>query len=142
LDWFDEHEIEHFTSKLYVGDYMNLDNPRVVVDRKHNLNEIANNLCQDHQRFAKELIRAKKAGVHVIILIEHGRGIRSIDDVVLWENPRLKVSKMAITGERLARIMWAMQDNKDKYDVEFLFCEPEETAFCITELLKTELRLG
>ena len=31
---FDDLGIDYFTSKLYVGDYMSLDNPRLVIDRK------------------------------------------------------------------------------------------------------------
>ena len=30
----DKLEVEYYVSKLYVGDYMNLDNPRLVIDRK------------------------------------------------------------------------------------------------------------
>ena len=36
---FDEAGEKWFVSKLYVGDYMNYDNPRLVVDRKQNLAE-------------------------------------------------------------------------------------------------------
>ena len=31
---FDENGIKHFSSKLLVGDYMSLDNPRLIIDRK------------------------------------------------------------------------------------------------------------
>ena len=34
---FDALGVKHFSSKLYIADYMNLDNPRHVVDRKKNL---------------------------------------------------------------------------------------------------------
>ena len=34
---FDRQGIIHPVSKLMVGDYMNYDNPRLVVDRKRNL---------------------------------------------------------------------------------------------------------
>ena len=31
---FDRQGVDHFVSKLYVGDYMNYDNPRLIIDRK------------------------------------------------------------------------------------------------------------
>ena len=34
---FDRQGIKHPVSKLIVGDYMNYDKPRVIVDRKQNL---------------------------------------------------------------------------------------------------------
>ena len=37
LQEFDKQGITQISSKLYVGDYMNYDNPRLVVDRKQNL---------------------------------------------------------------------------------------------------------
>ena len=37
---FDAMEIQYFRSKLYVGDYQSLDNPRLVVDRKKDLQEL------------------------------------------------------------------------------------------------------
>lgn len=36
---FDENGIKHFSSKLLVGDYMSLDNPRLIIDRKQNLHD-------------------------------------------------------------------------------------------------------
>ena len=35
LKEFDRQGVEHFSSKLFVGDYMNMDNPKLVIDRKH-----------------------------------------------------------------------------------------------------------
>ena len=37
IEEFDRQGIKHPVSKLMVGDYMNYDNPRVIVDRKQNL---------------------------------------------------------------------------------------------------------
>ena len=51
VSYFNEAGIQHYTSKLFVGDYMSLDNPRVVIDRKQNLLEICSNVCQQHERF-------------------------------------------------------------------------------------------
>ena len=64
----DELGVDYFTSKLYVGDYMSLDNPRLVIDRKKDLLEICGNVCQQHERFRNELIRAKEHGIKIIVL--------------------------------------------------------------------------
>ena len=78
---FDENGIKHFSSKLLVGDYMSLDNPRLIIDRKQNLQELCGNVCQQHERFKKELIRAIDAGIQLVILVEHGPDIQSLEDV-------------------------------------------------------------
>ena len=39
VEEFDRRGIRHPVSKLMVGDYMNYDNPRLVIDRKQNLTE-------------------------------------------------------------------------------------------------------
>ena len=44
VSYFDEKQIKHISSKLYVGDYMNLENPKLIVDRKQSLLELANNV--------------------------------------------------------------------------------------------------
>ena len=74
---FDRQNVRYFTSKLYVGDYMNLDNPRLIIDRKQNLSEVYTNLCQGKKRFEAELTRANEAGIKLIILCEHGGKIGS-----------------------------------------------------------------
>ena len=85
---FDENGIRHFSSKLLVGDYMSLDNPRLIIDRKQNLQELCGNVCQQQERFKKELIRAIDAGIRLVILVEHGSDIQSLEDVWFWKNPR------------------------------------------------------
>lgn len=132
---FDRQVVDYFVSKLYIADYMNMDNPRLVIDRKQSLSELCNNVVQDHKRFAAELIRAKEHGIHVVVLVEHGHGIRCLQDVINWQNPRLKQSPMAVSGERLFRILSTMQNNRDRYDVEFLFCDKNETGKRIIEIL-------
>lgn len=119
-------------SKLYVGDYQSLDNPRLVVDRKKDLKELCGNVCQQHERFKKELIRAIEAGIQIIILCEHGRDIQCLEDVYFWDNPRLKESPKATTGESLYRSLCTI---RDKYNVRFEFCTKRETGKRIMELL-------
>ena len=57
-------------SKCVVGDYVNLENPMVVIDRKKDLQEVAGNVCQQHERFIRELELAKELGYKMIVLVE------------------------------------------------------------------------
>jgi ERCC4-type nuclease len=129
---FDRLGVEHFVSKLYVGDYMSLDNPRRVIDRKMSLSELYCNLCQEHKRFAAELTRAQAAGIELIILVEHGGSIKTIEDVKNWNNPRLKVSPYAWDGMRMYKTMLTVQG---KYGVRFEFCSKAQTGKRIIEIL-------
>ena len=119
-------------SKLYVGDYQSLDNPRLVVDRKKDLRELCGNVCQQHERFKNELIRALEAGIQIIILCEHGADVQSLEDVYFWDNPRLKKSPKATSGESLYRSLCTI---RDRYNVRFEFCTKRETGKRIMELL-------
>jgi hypothetical protein len=159
---FDKQGVKHYISKLWTGDYMSLDNPRLIIDRKQNLSEFCANVCQNHIRFRNELIRAQENGIKLIILIEHSNRISSIDDVEVWENPRRKVRKRvwveddlktdecgeeywvaahwgfeeietkAMTGKTLASVM---RTQERKYGCEFHFCDKLHTGKKIIELL-------
>ena len=63
---FDRQDIKHPISKLLVGDYMN----------------------SDHERFRREMLLAQQNEIQLIFLCEHGKGIKSMADVMFWENPR------------------------------------------------------
>lgn len=145
---FDRLDVKYFRSKLYVGDYMNLDNPRLVIDRKQDLLELCGNVCQQHERFRAELVRAMEQGISIIILCEHGEDITSIDDVFFWQNPRsvpdkwimkdghpVKVSSHpnAISGEKLYKSLMTIEK---RYNVRFEFCNKRETGKRIVELLE------
>lgn len=142
--------VEHFRSKLYVGDYQSLDNGRLVIDRKKDLQELCGNVTQQHERFRREIQRANDAGIHLIILCEHGNGIRQLTDVYFWENPRLSRKRWivedgrpkgvpmyptAISGVTLFKILETIGK---KYGVRFAFCDPENTGEMIVKLLRGE----
>lgn len=137
IEYFDSHGIGYHISKLYVGDYMSMDNPRLIVDRKQNLIEICQNLCQGHDRFTTELTKAKSAGIHIVVLCEHGGSIKSLKDVKNWKNPRLKDHPLAMSGERLYKVISTMQKS-DKYSVSFEFCDKRNTGKRIIEMLSRE----
>ena len=132
IEEFDRQGVKYIRSKLYSGDYVMLSNPYLVIDRKQNLNELCNNVVQDHKRFRDELLRAQEVGISVVVLVEHGGGIKSLDDVAKWENPRLKESPLAVSGERLYKILKAMEYT---YNVRFEFCNKQQTGRRIMEIL-------
>lgn len=140
--------VKTIVSKLYVGDYQSLDNGRLVIDRKKDLQELCGNVCQQHERFRAELLRAQEAGIQIIILCEHGSDITSLQDVYFWQNPRkhevkwktvngrkIKTveSSKAVDGEQLYKSLITM---RDKYGVRFEFCTKDITGQRIKELLE------
>ena len=132
LKQFEAAGVTVIRSKLWVADYRLLDNPYLVIDRKQSLSELCNNVVQDHKRFRDELIRAQEVGISVVVLVEHGGGIKSLEDVPNWVNPRLKVSPLAVSGERLYKILKAMEYT---YKVRFEFCNKANTGRRILEIL-------
>lgn len=132
LTEFDNQSIKHFISKLPVGDYMSFDNPRLIIDRKQNLQELCVNVCQQHKRFIAEIKRAGELGIRLIFLVEHSQNVKTLDDVQNWDNPRLKVSPLAVSGQRLYKILYSIEKN---YNTQFLFCSKNQTGKRIIELL-------
>lgn len=145
---FDDAGVKHFSSKLLVGDYMSLDNPRLIIDRKQNLQELCGNVCQQHERFKKELLKAMDAGIQLVILVEHGSEIKSIEDVFFWKNPRKHavrwrikdgkrekyvVSAKAVDGQQLYKSLCTI---RDRYNVRFEFCEKKDTGKEIIRILE------
>lgn len=139
---------DYFRSKLYVGDYCNVDSPRLVIDRKKDLLELIGNVTQQHERFKEELLRAQNKGFKLIILCEHGDGITELSDVIFWHNPRLDITEWVVenghpvkkqlypkatTGIQLYKSLKTIQE---KYGVKFQFCNKNETGFKIIELLE------
>lgn len=144
---FDKNGVNHFSSKLLVGDYMNLDNPRLIIDRKKNLQELCGNVCQQHERFKRELVRAMEANIQLIVLVEHGPDVKTMEDVYFWQNPRKHEvrwrmvdgkrqkyveSIKAVDGQQLYKSLCTI---RDRYNVRFEFCEKKDTGKRIIELL-------
>lgn len=132
--WFDENDVDLIRCKLPFGDYAIP--PKVAVDTKKGLEEIANNICgakSEHQRFKRECVLARDAGCKLIFLIENDLGINDINQVHLWKNPRAKYNPRVVQGDRLEK---AMKTMSERYGCEFLFCAYSETAEKIIEILR------
>ena len=128
-DYFDNHDVELLRCKLPFGDYA--PPPRVSIDTKANMDEIANNICgQEHKRFINECKAAKTAGCQLIILVENTVGVTDISEVHRWINPRSVYSPKCVQGPRLQKAI------SDRYGVQFRFCTPEEAGAVIKEILE------
>lgn len=121
--------------KLNFADYWNPENKNVIIDRKQNLQEVAQNVIQGRARFVREIERCNRAGCHMIVLVEHGGKIHSLEDVMQWKNPRLRESPYAVSGERLYKIMHMMASY---YNFEWQFCDKGHTGKRIIELLEVK----
>lgn len=174
--YFENNEIEVLRAPLPVGDYIVADDKvsdvihrkakrnmevkkmdflgtyTVAVDTKKDMQEIIGNICgKSHPRFRDECILAQNNGIKLYVLVENADGVKSVEDVFKWRNPRLERynrikymqscgkwlnASIPITpptsGKTLAKSMLTMQL---KYGVEFVFCRPEEAGKKIIELL-------
>ena len=130
LRYFDEHGIEYVIRKMDVTDYQTEGRDKLVIDRKQNLDELATNLTnpKDKGRFWREVRRAHASGIKMIVLCEHGKGVKSIPDVVGWNSKYSPVN-----GRILQEKIYQCHIS---YGVEFLFCRKSETAAKIIELLE------
>lgn len=118
-------------SKLYVGDYTWATNQSIVIDTKQDLQEVVGNVTKQHKRFREECIRAKEAGIQLIILIADPK-VTCLSDVFGWYNPRRRYSKTATTGRQLGKILYSM---REKYGVQFEFTTKDKIGERIVELL-------
>ena len=132
VKYLDSQGIKHVRSKCVVGDYVNLENPMVVVDRKKDLHEVAANVTKDHDRFVRELELAKELGYQLIVLVEEPT-ITSVEQVFGWYNWRRKKNPRALDGKTLRKIMLTMQD---KYGFDWQFTSKAKCGERIVELLE------
>lgn len=125
--------IELVREKLDYGDYM-FPGGHISIDTKQNLEEVASNLLnrshRDSIRFWNEVRNAHKNGIKLVILVEHGGEIKSINDVPKW---RSRFS--GVTGRRLID---EMIRTEMAYSVRWVFTDRRSTARKIIEILKEE----
>ena len=122
-------------SKLVVGDYALP--PKRSIDTKQDISEIAANMCGssiERKRFTRECKIAKDIGCQLFVLIEDKR-FHSIDDLYGRDVWILSKPKRKIQGDQLAVAMLMMSE---RYGVEFLFCDPDDSAEVIYNLLMEE----
>lgn len=148
--YFAEHGIKTVRSKMFVGDYMDISNGLLCIDKKYGLDEVYNCVVGSHERFRAECVRAQESGIQLIILVEEPT-ISSLDAVHTWRNPRadkwymvhgaqlkgkmlgIKIPKKPpLSSQKLEIIMRTMSE---RYGVEWQFCRKEQTAERIIQIL-------
>jgi len=130
-EYWSEHGIGVIRSALPFGDYITA--PRIAVDTKQNIKEIAANMCgavREKKRFREECKKAKEAGCILVFLIEEEQ-YGSIDD--LYGEQIYIHSGVIIPGDQLAL---AMNTMSGRYGCRFEFCKPEEAGQRVVELLR------
>jgi S-adenosylmethionine:tRNA-ribosyltransferase-isomerase (queuine synthetase) len=131
-DYFDKQGIKWIRNKLYSGDVKLLNDTRVIIDLKANLEEIAHNLCntQEHLRIHREIDRAREIQCEEFIFLIKEDKIKTIQDLQNWTSKRTKVK-----GSVLLKIMCTM---RERYGVRFIICSKKDMGKKIIELLKKE----
>lgn len=136
LETFDTAGVKHISTKLYVGDYRTLENPRLIIDRKQNIGELAQNATSGHDRFKRELMRLDDISGEMVVLVEQNRykdvsgriiTVREIADLMGWKNPHGTVD-----GVTVFRVLSAWEY---KHNVRFDFCGKSETGRRVLEIL-------
>lgn len=143
----------------------------MTIDTKQDLAEVVNNICgKSHARFRDEAILAQENGIRFVVLVEHSRYIKTLEDVKSWKNPRqfqyerkirkewgipkgadfeIEVAELKKNGAKINRgpttgeeLYKAMQTMAEKYNVIWEFCDKSETGRKIVELLSdTEINI-
>lgn len=118
--------------KMYVGDYQFADNGKIVIDTKQDLQEVCGNVTQQHERFQAECVRAKEAGIKLVILVQE-QNITELYRVPSWYNWRRKKNPKALNGIALWKIMTTMSE---RYGIEWRFCKKTEVGKTIIDILE------
>ena len=131
-EYFEKNKIPTITRKLDTGDYScQLEDVsferEIVVERKHNLDEICGNFTTERERFEREFIRAKAYGTKVHLIIENA----SWSDVFLG-NYRSKLPSKSLVGSLLS---WMV-----RFNVSVTFCKPNETARIVFGIMYYHVR--
>lgn len=137
--------IQSVRSKLPAGDYAYA--PRVAVDTKRDLYELAACLTVQHERFARECDAVP--GSILAVLTENNQGITCLADLAAWVEPdadfelRCEKSKghtrKRLVGSTMAKACETMHADHGTY---FAFCAPEDAARRVIEILEWGETLG
>lgn len=133
--YFDAHGIKYESKKLDFGDYMTDEHGGISIDRKQNIDELAKNCTVEHERFRRELERARNANAKLVILVTQNRytfrteriTVREPIDLIRWQS-RYSV----VNGDRVYRILCKWMN---EFDLDIVFCAKNSTGHIITKIL-------
>ena len=98
-----------------------------IIERKMNLDELANCFCHERDRFQKEFERASRKGASIYLLVEDAN----------WENLlNAKYRSKFNPKAYLASITAWMA----RYNIKLIFCKHETSGKLIKEILYRELK--
>lgn len=130
--YFEKAGIETERCALFVGDYAIANDQKRSVDTKQDVLELAKDIMSsDHERFKRECLRAKNAGIQLLVLVEE---VLPEGGLSAWQSPSDSKGKQLtkVNGESLRRALLTMTA---KYGVRFRFCDPRQTGRLIVEYL-------
>lgn len=130
--YFEKIGIETERCALFVGDYAIANDQKRSVDTKQDVLELAKDIMSsDHERFKNECLRAKNAGIQLLVLVEE---LLPEGGLSAWQSPSDSKGRLLtkVNGESLRRAMLTMTA---KYGVRFRFCDPRQTGRLIVEYL-------
>lgn len=132
ITYFNKEGIKWIRNKLYAGDVKLLNDTRVIIDLKANIEEISHNLCntQEHLRIKKELERAKEINCEEFVFLIKDDKIKKVDDLINWTS-----SKTRVKGSVLVKVMSTM---RERYGCRFIIVPKAKMGKKIIELLKKE----
>ena len=125
--YFSKNKIPYISRNLNIGDYsaqicdMTMET-EIVIERKHNLDEICGNFSANRDRFEREFLRAKALGTKVFLIIENA----SWEDVYLG-NYRSKFAAKSLVASLLS---WQI-----RFNITIFFCNPANTGRLIYHIL-------
>ena len=127
-NYFDKHDIKWIRNKLYAGDVKLLNDTKVIIDLKANIEEIAHNLCNslEHARVKREIEKAREIGCEDFIFLIKSN-VKSADDLINWSSNKTKIK-----GSVLIKVMSTM---KERYGCRFIFTTRANAPKKIIELL-------
>ena len=127
-NYFDKHNIKWIRNKLYAGDVKLLNDTKVIIDLKANIEEIAHNLCNslEHARVKREIEKAREIGCEDFIFLIKSN-IKSANDLINWTSNKTKIK-----GSVLIKVMSTM---KERYGCRFIFTTRTNAPKKIIELL-------
>ena len=115
----------------------------VAVDSKKDIQELCGDVCgKSHERFRDECILAQNNGIKLIVLVENEDGIRELEELHRWVNPRLFIKR---GGKQLypkatmgVTLMKACMTMRHKYGCDFWFIDPYVAGAAVVTALSLE----
>lgn len=99
-----------------------------VIERKMSLTELSGNLCQEHDRFVREMERAKAHNANVYLIVENGT----------WEKIINHKYNTQFNEKAYLRRLLGLSI---RYGVKVIFIQKELSGRMIREILEKELRI-